>query len=714
MLAVPETILLALAASLPPAEGERPDAWSLNATWTTHVGDLPSVPFLAAAGPKMKVPSNWFQQGLEHAGVVWFLREVELPRAGGQWALEFDGVDYQADVYWDGISVGSHRGYFAPFRIELPNTRARRPHVLAVRVYSPKEEADAFSLRKRLIKGVLSHHDTRPGGAWSKRGQDANTGGIWGDVRLVQVYNGTIDQIRVSTRAASDRRAVVEVSARASTRRNSATLRYRVLDRKGTAVASGRLGVASTKPRQFMATVALDNPERWWPLGFGEPSTYRLELTLHSKAGTDRRHAQFGIRTIRQDNQGRIRVNDVPIFIRGTNYIPTLYYAGFSEDKFRRDLELMQAAHINAIRVHAHVASKKLYHLTDTMGFLVQQDFPLQWGYEDSPEFVAEAKQQLREMVDHLHCHPSIFWWTAHNEAPWSSDWMVWKYPDWDSDQNRALDEALGDVLYHEDPSRPSQTNSHPAEHAWMGWYSGSYEEFGKPMHQPFLTEYGAQAVPNLPTLKTILPKDALWPIEGKNLQLWQYHNFQLRELTKIAKVPLGDSVDDLIDNTQSYQAKLTQFAAESMRRQKWQPVAGIFQFMFVEHWPSINWGVLDYLRKPKKGYTALARAYQPLLVVASPKKNREHLHLYVINDTLEHHRGLDLSVQFKDGDRRTSQEWKWRIDAPDNRAILLKPTVPYPNAHESIVLRTYDAAGGSLSENRYEPGFFAAFRDKK
>jgi len=35
---------------------------------------------------------------------------------------------------------------------------------------------------------------------------------------------------------------------------------------------------------------------------------------------------------------------------------------------------------------------------------------------------------------------------------------------------------------------------------------------------------------------------------------------------------------------------------------------------MFVEDWPSINWGVVDYWRQPKPGYEALRTAYQPIL----------------------------------------------------------------------------------------------------
>ncbi len=46
-----------------------------------------------------------------------------------------------------------------------------------------------------------------------------------------------------------------------------------------------------------------------------------------------------------------------------------------------------------------------------------------------------------------------------------------------------------------------------------------------------------------------------------------------------------------MIENTQAYQARLVALAAESYRRQRYQPVTALFHFMFVETWPSINWG---------------------------------------------------------------------------------------------------------------------------
>jgi len=40
-----------------------------------------------------------------------------------------------------------------------------------------------------------------------------------------------------------------------------------------------------------------------------------------------------------------------------------------------------------------------------------------------------------------------------------------------------------------------------------------------------------------------------------------------------------------------------------------------LFQFMFVDCWPSISWSVVDYYRQPKKAFYALQASYEPILV---------------------------------------------------------------------------------------------------
>jgi beta-mannosidase len=661
-------------------------AWRVVESYDASTRRLP-------AGRSMPVPSNWVRQGWDHDGLLWFVREVELP-GDAAWRLEFGGVDYRCEVFWDGLRIGGHVGYFAPFSVVVPSAAGK--HLLAVAVDSPRETARDWSLHKTLIKGVLGHHDTRPGGAWSVEGQDANTGGIWGSVRLTAATTAWLDRARVDTLAINAGRAELRISADvAAVRVGPVPVRWQILSPQGAVVASG----AWQGSGHLEATASVASPQLWWPRELGAPALYRLRLL----AGQDEQLIRFGIRTLECDSANRYLINHQPFFLRGTNYIGSIYLATLDRAAVQRDLTMMLGANINAIRVHAHVTSPAFYDAADELGLLVWQDFPLQWGYDDSPAFLADASRQLREMIDLLGGHPSVIHWTAQNEAPWSSEWMVYKYPAYDPDQNRRLSAALGEVLAT-DPSHPSQANSGSAEHAWMGWYSGSYRDFARPQAHPILTEFGAQAVPSLPTLRTILRADQLWPLDA-NLSAWEYHNFQKNELVNIAKVSIGASVEALIINTQSYQARLIQYAAEGLRRQAWQPITGIFQFMFVEHWPSMNWGIVDYLRTPKPGLAALRRAYQPILAIAYPYQ-KEALRLHIVNDRPKPEDVFVTLTRERNGAMTYRRRLEVRLAASSVTAA--DATFARPAATETVRIVVTDRRNSILSENAYAPGYFA------
>ncbi len=573
------------------------------------------------------VPGNWFLQGQDLSGVAWYRHHFQIDRSlkGKVIQLVFDGVDYTGDVWLNGHYLGFHEGYFQPFRFVVSDqVKYGSDNVLAVKVTSPNEEPEkVWSLYKRLIKGVLNHHDTRPGGAWSVRGQEQNTGGIWAPVSLQISNRVAITQQQVTPQLdprfqngiahvdltiinPTPKPQTVKLSLQLQPTNFKATLDAPLIQEQ--VLKSGTNQIAIDLPKI--------NPHLWWTWEHGKPELYRVKTEIISKNKLlDRSSTTFGFRTIRRNPQSQAwELNGRRIFLRGTNYIASQWLSEMTRDKYSIDLNLIQQANINSIRVHAHVEAEEFYHLCDEMGLLVWQDFPLQWGYTDAPDFIAEATRQANDMVTMLYNHPSIFTWSIHNEPPWDATWMKDKYPDYNPKQNRILDDTIYNSLRSRDSTRYLHLASTTQEHPWYGWYSGKWQDYGKPTKEPLITEFGAQALPNRSSLEQIFTPAELFPDTPAKLEKWKYHNFQPHETFNLAKVPMGKNIAEFIDNTQQYQAQLTQFAAESYRRQRYQLVSAIFQFMFVEDWPSINWGVVDYWRKTKPGYEMLKLAYQPIL----------------------------------------------------------------------------------------------------
>jgi beta-mannosidase len=599
---------------------------------------------------KIHVPANWYLEGENFSGAAWYQRKFSIPDSleGKSVQLSFSGVDYMADVWLNGRHLGFHEGYFQPFSFSVPSQllKAGEENSLLVRVDSPFEEpGQVWSLKKRLIKGVLSHHDTRPGGAWSVKGQDQNTGGIWAGVALHVSNQVSLKDVRISPHLSEDKPADADISLILhSVDAQAVKVRFELIPKNFSSPAISPLEIEYSVvagDNKLSANYLVNEPSLWWPAGYGNPNLYRLIITvLKDGQVLDRDEQQFGFRTVVVEPLTKTwLVNGHRLFLRGTNYISSQWLSEMTDEKYVQDIGLMKQANINAVRVHAHVEAAAFYQHCDEAGMLVWQDFPLQWGYSDAPDMTQEAVRQVKEMIAMLYNHPSIIAWTLHNEPPWDADWMRYKYPDYQAGQNRLLDQALFAAASQEDGTRYVHPYSSTAEHRWAGWYSGSWRDHGKPTDVALISEFGAQALPNIESLRKIFNESELWPTTSDDWAKWEYHNFQKRETFDIAKVLMGENIYQFISNTQSYQAKLLQYAAESYRRQRFSPVTAAFQFMFVEDWPSANWGVLDYWRQPKAGYYALRKAFQPVL--PSIEWERENykkgeavkLNVWVIND---------------------------------------------------------------------------------
>ncbi|WP_169314589.1 glycoside hydrolase family 2 protein [Thiothrix nivea] len=688
---------------------------SLAGMWEFLPSGAADMPADNAHWQHIKVPGNWYTQGYDHHGIAWYrLRFTAVTSPETVSSLHFAGVDYFADVWLNGQKLGSHEGYFQQFSFDVTPHLQTGDNTLLVRVNSPLEKPEDFSLRKRLIKGIFSHHDTRPGGAWSERGQERNTGGIWGEVRLRQTQQVQIAprQIQVQPTKGLERWLVSVDLDRVGKWPAGTQLQWELepvgFTEKGvcnTPLQCPRRGVLHTP------SFNITNPKLWFPKGYGEPNLYRLTVSaVQNGKLLDSFSRDIGFRKLRKTPQEIWYINDQRILLKGTNYIANQWLADMGTEDFRHDIQLMQDAHINTVRVHAHVTSPEFYRLCDAMGLMVWQDFPLQWGYQDTDVFHQQAVAQVGDMIRQFGQHPSIIQWTLHNEPPWDADWMKWKYKDeYDPQQNKVLDSKLYQAAMTLDKTRPIDRISSTVSHPWLGWYSGSWLDYAKPTKHPTIAEFGAQALPDKATLARILGHAPKLPETDADWEEWLFHNFQRKETLEIAKVPKGKTLDEFITNTQQYQAQLTQLAAESYRRQAYRPVGSLFQFMLVEDWPSMNWGVVDFWRKPKPGYFALQRAYQPVLPSLAWNKveyaagEAVNIGLWALNDSFSSYPATRYRVSLFQGSKKLDTQ-NWQVDlTPDMYRHLRDYTAPVAEPGEyRLEAEILDAQGKLISRNEY------------
>ena len=721
------------------------------------------------------VPSNWFLGGLDHHGVVWY-RQVftHAPQNDNRdirYSIHFDGVDYGSRIFLNGEYLDEHIGYFEAFRLDVTDSLRIGNNYLAVRVDSPFEPVgpNGWHLYKRLIKGVLNHHDCRPGGGWDATGQAYNTGGIWNRVVLHEHGTIVVDRFLCSADLESDPpKLFVDLKLFNNAQDRKMSLRIVCQPQNFTSgehyskdfEIHAPQGASRHKIQLITPDVSI-----WQPWDRGEPHLYTVRLT-----GDLSESRTFGFRNVFIDHEFNWRVNGERYFPRGSNYIPSQWLAetlfpevanavehpfgghGFGAPTqlargwFERDVALMVQANLNTIRVYAHVLPDEFYTACDRAGLMVWQDFPLQWGYSDELEFHDQAVEQVEAMVYHGYNHACIVAWCCHNESPWDAAWMTEKSNQpFDPTHNRFLDDALRQTIRGLDPTRYVHMNSGTGDgHPYPGWYSGEWKDFIDLPGAPFITEYGAQGLPVLDSLRrtfsnigpdaghALLRDFRSWLDERANLDesmdftnteplsdeqqaafevwmLWRFHNFQPNETFKYGRVSLGASLEEFIASSQAYQSCILQFGTETYRRHKDTKVKGVFQFMFCDPWPAITWSVLDYWRIPKPAFDVLRRSMQSILPSADiwhaiPSGISFDFPLWVVNDGLEEFHRAICSWEIRDsiGDRIQSGQIHLNVPANGVSAEVIINCDELGSGKYELALFLRDSNGRLLGENFY------------
>lgn len=566
------------------------------------------------------------------------------------------GLDTVATVSLNGVEVGRAENMHRGHRFDARPALRPGDNTLTVRFDSAYRYAEAH--RERL--GDLPNAYPEPFNFIRKMACDFGwdwaptlvTAGIWQDIGLHAWATARLASVRpLVTVAAGAGRVELRVAVE---RAADGPLAVRA-----TVAGVAAETVVPAGERAAVLTVTVRDPALWWPRGYGEQPRYDLAVTLLDAAGRelDTWSRRIGFRSVRLDTAPDahgtafvLRVNDVPVFVRGANWIPDdIFLNRVTRQRLAERLGQAVAANVNLLRVWGggRYESDDFYELADELGLLVQQDFLFACAaYPEEEPFRAEVEAEAREQVTRLAPHPSLVLWTGNNEN-------IWGFHDWgwrDALAGRTWGrgyylDLLPRVVAELDPTRPYWPGSpwsgseeihpndpaHGTTHIWDVWNTDDYLKYRE--YRPrFVAEFGYQAPPAYATLRRALSDDPLTP-DSPGMAHHQKAADGDAKLRRglAAHLPPPADFDDWHYLTQVNQARAIRLGVEHFRSHR--PICmGTIVWQLNDCWPVTSWSAVDGDGRRKPLWYALRRAYADRLLTVQPRDGG--LALVAVNET--------------------------------------------------------------------------------
>lgn len=250
------------------------------------------------------------------------------------------------------------------------------------------------------------------------------TCGPWRPISL-ETYISRIDDLYFTTDV-HESLTSAEVVLKAETEGQASAVRFSILFNEKTVMTE----VVMVVDGCATATLRIQNPELWYPAGYGLQPLYTLTATLlHGDDERDVIQKRFGVRRAEviqrdlQDEPGKtffLQINNIPLFCGGSNWIPAdSFTPRLNEQKYRDWMKLLIDGNQIMLRIWGGgiYEDQALYDACDEMGILVWQDFLFACGnYPAFPKFLELVRKEAIANVKRLRHHPSIVVWAGNNE----------------------------------------------------------------------------------------------------------------------------------------------------------------------------------------------------------------------------------------------------------------------------------------------------------
>lgn len=635
--------------------------------------------------------------------------------------LELLGLDTYAEVRLNGELLCKADNMFRTWRVDVTGRLKAGPNRLAVKLISPakidvprllaipyryhsetdqSEQGGLGDMRISVFARKAGYHY---GWDWGPR---LVTLGIWRPVRLVGYTGAAIDNVHFVQQSVSARRARVraEVNVRALH-----PMQVRV------AVTLGGQRAEQTVSLQagdncVPVDLTVERPQLWWTNGLGRPYLYDLKTTLSADGRQlDADCQKVGLRSLElvreKDASGRsfyFKLNGVPVFMKGANWIPRdNFLERVTPSAYRRSLTDAAAAHMNMLRVWGGgiYESDDFYHLCDSLGLLVWQDFTFACAvYPADSAFLENMRHEAIDNVVRLRNHPSLALWCGNNENQmlWFESGLKLIYGAQGSAVRdtiyrqlcRQYYEVLPRVLAEYDNTRPYTPSSpyadslHPTlneygdVHYWSVWSAKApVEDFAR-VKGRFFSEYGFEALPEYNSVLQFAPEEEDHSIYSDVMQSHQrvIPSDPMARVDSIvcARYRRPKDFRSMLYVSQILQADACRIAMEAHRRDMPHCMGSLY-WQLDDCWPVASWAGIDYYGRWRPLHYMARRCYADVLL--SPYVHDGVVELFVVNDRLRPVKGkLSLRALRLSGGTAGSRTQQVSVAANSSRCVLTVP----------------------------------------
>ena len=225
----------------------------------------------------------------------WYRTEFTLPESfsGRHLTLQFNGINYYAEVWFNGQYLGHITGAFIRGKFDVTAlAHADGKNVLAVMIAPPPdpgllaEESMKFGPREDGGKLCLDGptFQCSEGWDWIPPIRDRDSG-IWQDVVLHATGPVTIEGPQVITQLPLPDTSHADVTVRTDLHNLTDIVQHGTLIgsfegvqfEQPVTLQPGETKNVAFDPRDF-AQLSVQNPRLWWPNGYGKPELYHLNL----------------------------------------------------------------------------------------------------------------------------------------------------------------------------------------------------------------------------------------------------------------------------------------------------------------------------------------------------------------------------------------------------------------------------------------------------